>query len=56
MAQYKDSLGYIYNVPESCVPAFERRRRTLLMIAIVGQLVMLVGVLYFAWFIAPGLP
>lgn len=47
--QYKDGLGHVYNVPEDCLNEFERRIGVLLRIGIAGKLVLLAGILWFAW-------
>ena len=47
--QYKDGLGYVYDIPDQYLGEFERRRGILLWIAIVvkigiiGSLVYLIG-------------
>ncbi len=48
MVKYKDGLGYEYNVPAECVSKFEYRRRQLLYIAIVSQIILLACMLYMA--------
>jgi len=49
--RYKDAFGFTYDVPEDRLEEFfERRRGILLKIAIVGQILLLLGaILAFAW-------
>lgn len=50
--KYRDRLGYEYDVPVHHVVEFERRRGILLRIAIVGQTILLVAILYYTNFVA----
>ena len=47
--RFKDALGHVYEVPEAHLAEFERRRGILLRIAIVGQVLLLGAILWFAW-------
>ena len=47
--KYKDGLGHVYDVPEECVPEFERRRTNLLIVKIVIQVIVLGLLIYWAW-------
>ena len=49
MIRYRDELGKTYDAPDHAVEAFEQARRPLIIAGIVGQLVLLAGVLYIAW-------
>lgn len=44
--RYIDGLGHEYDVPESCIAEFERRRGVLLRIAIVIKFVILAALIW----------
>ena len=47
--KYRDGLGHVIDVPEYLVPAFERRRRPLLVAAIIVKCIILAVLLAIAW-------
>ena len=47
--RYRDGLGHVYEIPDEHVPAFERRRRPLLLASILIKCIILAVLLAIAW-------
>jgi hypothetical protein len=47
--RYRDGLGHVYDIPPEHVEEFERRRRPLLIAAILIKCLILAGILAIAW-------